>query len=107
VSTDVSHESSPETIKTEKVVPADSGPKPDERLLDGLTRPAEQLQKSGSDADDEKVKTESVEPQPSHQDIQQEQINKSILDQLTRGSTSQSEDKEQSDKSQAGDSGDA
>jgi len=103
VTTEVPRESSPESVKTEKVVTANSGPKPDGRLLDGLTRPAE----SGRDVGSEKVTTESVETQPSHQDIQREQINKSILDQLTGGSTSQSEDKEQSDKSQAGDSGDA
>jgi ABC-2 type transport system ATP-binding protein len=107
VSTEVSRGSPLDTVKTEKVVAADSGPEPDEQLLDGLTRPAEQLQQSGVDTADEKVKTESVEPQPSHREVQQEQINKSILDQLTRGSTSQGEDKEQSDKSQAGDSGDA
>jgi ABC-2 type transport system ATP-binding protein len=107
VSTELSQKAPPETMKTEKVVSADSRPKPDEQLLDGLTRPAEQPQQSDTETGDEKVTTESVEPQPSHKKIQQEQINKSILDQLTRGSTSQSEDKEQSDKSQAGDSGDA
>jgi ABC-2 type transport system ATP-binding protein len=103
VSTEVSHESPPETVKTEKVVAADSGPKPDKQLLDGLTRPAE----SDRDAGGEKVKTEPVEKQPSHEDVHQKQINKSLLDQLTGRSTSQGEDKTKSDKSQAGDTGDA
>ncbi len=107
VSTSVSRESSLETVKTEKVISADSVPKADKQLLDVLTRPAEQFQQSGTVVNDEEVKTESVEPQPPNQEPGQKQIKKSILDQLTRGSTSQGEDKEQSDKSQAGDSGDA
>jgi ABC-2 type transport system ATP-binding protein len=107
VSTSVTQDDSLKTVKTEKVIAVDSEPEPDEQLLEGLTRPAEQFRQSGTDVGDEKVKTKSVEPRPSHEDIKQEQINKSVLDQLTGGSTSQSEDKEQSDKSQAGDSGDA
>jgi ABC-2 type transport system ATP-binding protein len=103
VSTEVSRDSHLETVETEKVLAADSVSEPDKSLLEGLTRPAE----SGTVADEEQVKTESVEPQPQGQHLEDKQIKKSILDQLTGESSSQSEDKEQSDKSQTGDSGDA
>jgi hypothetical protein len=51
----------------------------------------------------EKVETEPVKPHAP----EPKQVKKSVLDQLTGGSAPQSEDKQETDKSQAGDSGDA
>jgi len=96
----ISRDTSLETPATEQVVPAESSePKPDEQLLSELTGPAEPLGTKPV-VKDEKVKTEPVEPQ-------QEQIKKSILDQLTGRRRPQNADSEQTDKSPAGDSGDA
>ncbi|MHC4174623.1 MAG: ABC transporter ATP-binding protein, partial [Planctomycetota bacterium] len=99
----ISRDTSRETPTTEQVVPAESPkPKPDEQLLSELTEPAEPLGTKPV-VKDEKVKTEPVEPQGP----QQEQVKKSILDQLTGRRRPQNADSEQTDKSQAGDSGDA
>jgi hypothetical protein len=99
----ISRDASRETPTTEQVIPAESPkPKPDEQLLSELTEPAEPLGTKPV-VKDEKVKTEPVEPQGP----QQEQVKKSILDQLTGRRRPQNEDSEQTDKSQAGDSGDA
>ncbi len=99
----ISRDTSLETPATEQVVPAESSePKPDEQLLSELTEPAEPLGTKPV-VKDEKVKTEPVEPQGPGQ----EQIKKSILDQLTGRRRPQNADSEQTDKSPAGDSGDA
>ncbi|MBA7631164.1 Vitamin B12 import ATP-binding protein BtuD [subsurface metagenome] len=91
----ISRDTSLETPATEQVVPAESSePKPDEQLLSELTEPAEPLGTKPV-VKDEKVKTEPVEPQGSGQ----EQIKKSILDQLTGRRRPQNADSEQTDKS--------
>jgi len=101
VSAPVSPDTAWETPATEQVVPVESSePKPDEELLSKLTEP---VKPSQSEPVIRKVEAEPVESQ----EPQQEQIKKNILDQLTGRSTHQSEDTEQTDKSQAGDSSDA
>jgi len=112
VSAPVSKESLPESPTTEKVVPVESlTPQPDEQLLSKLTGSAETSQPGPvvrdesrpSDGLDEKVTTQPVESEAA----QAEKINKSILEKLTGRSRPQGEDEEQTDKSQAGDVGDA
>jgi len=104
VSAPASQQSYKESPATQKVVPAESSEsKPDEQLLNKLTSSAEQSQPKNV-VKDEKVETKPVEPQAP----QAEQVKKSILDQLTDSRPLQSdEDREKTDKSQAGDSGDA
>ena len=103
VSAPVSKESLPESPTTEKVVPVESlTPQPDEQLLSKLTGSAESSQPVPV-VRDEKVTTQPVESEAP----QAEQVNKSILDQLTGRSRPQGEDEEQTNKSQAGDVGDA
>jgi len=98
----ISRDTSAETPTTEQVAPAASPePEPDEQLLSELTEPAEPL-RTKPVVRDEKVETEPVEPRAP----QREQIKKNILDQLT-GRRPQNEGREETDKSQAGDSGDA
>jgi ABC-2 type transport system ATP-binding protein len=103
VSAPVSRETSPETPTTERVVPVETServPKrdkehlgsqaeSDEQLLRKLTKPAQPK----SAVKDAKVKTEPVEPKPDVSE-QQEQTNKSILDQLTGRPRSQGEDED-------------
>jgi ABC-2 type transport system ATP-binding protein len=102
VSAPVSQESLPESPITEKVVPVESPtPEPDEQLLSKLTGSAEPSEPEPVFRE-EKVTTQPVESEAP----QVEQVNKSILDQLTGRSTAQNEDEEQSNKSQAGDTGD-
>jgi len=114
VSAPVSKESLPESPTTEKVVPVESlTPQPDEQLLSKLTGSAETSppesvirdESRPSDGLDEKVTTQPVESEAAQ--AGQEQINKSILEKLTGRSRPQGEDEEQTDKSQAGDVGDA
>jgi ABC-type multidrug transport system ATPase subunit len=101
VSAPISQQASPESPTTEKVVtPESPEPKADEQLLTKLTSSPEPLEPA---VKDEKVETEPVEPHA----LQQEQVRESILDELTGRSGSQGEHKEKTDKSQAGDSGDA
>lgn len=103
VSAPVSQDSSTETPKTEKVVPVERPtPEPDEQLLSKLAGSAEPSQPEPV------VKDEQVTTQPSQSEAPQaEQIDESILDQLTGRSAPQGQDEEQTDKSQAGDAGDA
>jgi ABC-2 type transport system ATP-binding protein len=102
VSGPISQESPPETPATEKVTAVEStGPEPDENLLSKLTGSAEPA-KPEPVVREEKIATEPVEPQAPGR----EKIKKSILDQLTDRSIPKNEDKEQTGKSQAGDSGD-
>jgi len=80
---------------TKQVVPIEtSEPKPDEQLLSKLTEQAESKPV---------VETKPVEPQAPRK----EQIKKSILDRLTGRSSTQNANEEQTDKPQAGDSGNA
>ena len=98
VSAPVSQQPSlPESPTTEQVSPVEtSETKPDDQLLRKLTKHTLPPQPKPV------VKTEPVEPQ----DDRQEQIKKSILDQLTGRSTPKNKDKKQTGKSQ-GDSSDA
>ncbi len=99
----ISRDTSPETPATEQVIPAEiSETKANEQMLKKLTEPTEPLGTKPV-VKDEKVETELVESQGPGQ----EQIKKSILDQLTGNRRPRNADSEQTDKSQAGDSGDA
>ena len=105
VSAPISQQAPPKAPATEKVLTAETpGPKPDEQLLSKLTGSAETFQPK-SIVKDEEAKTEPVGPQSPRQ----EQVKKSILDRLTGRSAPQDEgeDKDETDRSQAGDSGDA
>jgi ABC-2 type transport system ATP-binding protein len=103
VSAPVSKESLPESPTTEKVVPVESlAPQADEQLLSKLTGSAEPSQPEPV-VRDEKVTTQPVESEAA----QAEHINKSILEKLTGRSRPQGKNEEQTDKSQAGDVGDA
>jgi len=103
VSGSVSQDSSTETPTTEKVVPVERPePQPDEQLLSKLAGSAESSQPEPV-VKDEKVTTQPVESEAP----QAEQINESILEKLTGRRPPQGQDKEQTDKSQAGDIGDA
>jgi ABC-2 type transport system ATP-binding protein len=102
VSAPVSQEHQPPSPTTEKVVQAESAePEPDEQLLSKLTSSTETSQPESVDRD-QKVKTQPVESQA----VQPEQVKEDILDQLIGRPTSQNKDKEQTDKPQAGDTGD-
>jgi ABC-2 type transport system ATP-binding protein len=98
VSTPVSREAPSKPPTTKQVVPVETPePKPDEQLLSKLTeqpKPAESKPV---------IKTKPVEPEAP----QEEQIKKSILDRLTGRSSTQNANREQTDKPQAGDSGNA
>ncbi len=103
VSTAVSQQAFPEGPTTEEVAAAESSESaPDEQLLSELTGSGEPLGPKPV-VGNEKVETEPVKPHAP----EPEQVKKSVLDQLTGGSALQSEDKQETDKSQAGDSGDA
>ena len=98
VSTSVSQEVPSKPSTTKQVVPLEtSEPKPDEQLLSKLTEQAKPAESKPV------VKTKPVEPQAPRK----EQIKKSILDRLTGRSPTQNANGEQTDKPQAGDSGDA
>ncbi len=103
VSASVSQESSPETPAAGRVAPAETpGIEPDEQLLNKLTEP---VKPSPLDevVNDKKAKTEPAE----HKAVEQREVKKSILDQLTGRSAIQNADKERTDKSQTGESTDA
>ena len=98
VSTPVSPEVPSKPPTTKQVVPVEtSEPKPDEQLLSKLTEQAKPAESKPV------VETKPVEPQAPRK----EQIKKSILDRLTSRSSTQNADGEQTDKPQAGDSGNA
>ena len=106
VSTTISQQSFTGNIETEKVIAPDSSEsKPDERLLSDLSK---SLEPSGPDsgAGEKGIETKSVESQPSEPEHREQDIKKSVLDQLMGKSDSQSEN-DQTDKSQAGETGDA
>jgi len=103
VSASVSKETSAESPATEKVTPAESSEhEPAGELLSKLTGSTEQPESQTSITD------EQITTQPVDSDTPQtEEVNKSILDQLTGSQQNQEQNKEQNDKSQAGDVGDA
>ena len=100
VSAPVSQDGQAEPPATEKVIPVES-PKsePAEQLLSKLTDTTE----PEATVRNEPITTQPVESQAP----QPEQVNKSILDQLTDKKSTQGRDKEPTDNSQAGDVGDA
>jgi ABC-2 type transport system ATP-binding protein len=103
VSASVSQESSPETPAAGRVAPAETpGIEPDEQLLSKLTEP---VKPSPLDevVNDKKAKTEPAE----HKAVEQREVKKGILDQLTGRSTTQNTDKERTNKSPTGESTDA
>jgi ABC-2 type transport system ATP-binding protein len=98
VSTPVSREVPSKPPTTKQVVPFEtSQAKPDGQLLSKLTEQAEPAESKTV------VKTKPVEPKAP----QKEQIKKSILDRLTSRPSTQNADREQTDKPQAGDPGNA
>jgi ABC-2 type transport system ATP-binding protein len=98
VSTPVSPEVPSKPPTTKQVVAVEtSEPKPDEQLLSELTEQAKPAESKPV------VETKPVEPQAPRK----EQIKKSILDRLTSRSSTQNANGEQTDKPQAGDSGNA
>lgn len=103
VSAPVSPDGPAEPPSTEKVIPVESSePEPAEQLLSKLTGSTEQTEPDAS------VRSEPITTQPvESQAPQAEQVNKNILDQLTGKKSTQDQDKEPTDKSQAGDAGDA
>jgi hypothetical protein len=95
VSAPVSRQTPPQSPKTGQVVPVETTePKPDDKLLRKLTKPAKPEQPKPV-ARDKKITTQPVKsevPKP-------EQIRKSILDRLTESSSPRNDDSEQTDKS--------
>jgi ABC-2 type transport system ATP-binding protein len=94
VSAPVSDKTTQKPPKTEQAVPVEtSEPKPDDKLLRKLSKPAKPARQK-SVARDRSIKTKPVETETPKPD----QIKKSILDQLTDRSTPQSDDSGQTDK---------
>jgi len=103
VSAPISKQAAGEIPATEKVAAAESSShKADEKLLSKLTSSSEPFE-SKAVRREEKIKTEPVESQTRRQ----EQVKENILDKLTGGSGTKSQDKDKTEKPQAGDSGDA
>jgi ABC-2 type transport system ATP-binding protein len=101
VSAPISKQAAGGTPATEKVTAVESAkPKADEKLLSKLTGASEP---SESKVVRREIKTEPVESQPRRQ----EQVEENILDKLTGGSGTKSQNKDKTEKPQAGDSGDA
>jgi ABC-2 type transport system ATP-binding protein len=98
VSAPVSQGTPDEAAKTEKVTGTE--PEPAGQVLSDLTAPSPEGEPEVS-AVDEQVTT------PVESAGEQEQVNESILDQLARNQPNQEQNKEKTDKSQAGDKGDA
>ena len=101
VSAPISQESPPKAPTTEQVAPAET--LPDERLLTRLTEPAKSPSSSDEAIKDKKAKTEPVE----HKTVEEREVKKSILDQLTGRLPTPNADKEQTDKSPTGENTDA
>ncbi|MBN2592852.1 MAG: ABC transporter ATP-binding protein [Sedimentisphaerales bacterium] len=102
VSAPISKQTSGEILTTEKVTVESDMPKADEKLLSKLTGASESSEPKDVTRK-EKITTEPVEPQPRRQ----EQVREDILDKLTGDSDALSRDKSNTEKPQAGDSGDA
>ncbi len=100
VSEPVSQGAPAEPPATEKVIPVESAePEPAEQLLSKLTDSTEP---------EASVRSEEITTQPvKSQAPEPRQVNKSILDQLTDKKSTQGQDKEPTDNSQAGEVGDA
>jgi ABC-2 type transport system ATP-binding protein len=94
VSAPISHKTPQQAAETEQVVPVEtSEPKPDNKLLRKLSKPAKPVRQKPV-ARDRSVKTKPVETETPKPD----QIKKSILDQLTDRSTPQEDGSGQTDK---------
>jgi len=102
VSAPVSKQTFDEKPVTEKVTAESAVPKADEKLLSKLTSASEPSE-STAETRTERVTTEPVESQPHSQ----EQVRDDILDKLTGGSNALGRNKGDTEKPQAGDSGDA
>ncbi len=96
VSAPVSRPTPSQALTTEKVLPIETAEsEPDDELLRKLSKPDKPARLKPV-ARDRKVKTQPVETKPKPE----QQVRKSILDQLTDRSTPQNDDDEQTDKSQ-------
>jgi hypothetical protein len=103
VSSPISQQGPEQAPATEEVAAAaapESGP--DQGVLSKLTRSPEPSAPERL-AGDQKVQTESVEPDT----VERKPVKQNILDELARRSTAQDKSTEKTDKNQAGDSGDA
>ena len=103
VSSPISQQGPEQAPATEEVAAAaapESGP--DQGVLSKLTRSPEPSAPERL-ARDQKVQTESVEPDT----VERKPVKQNILDELARRSTAQDKSTEKTDKNQAGDSGDA
>jgi ABC-2 type transport system ATP-binding protein len=104
VSAPISEQAAPKSPATEQehIAAVETSPvQPDEQLLRKLTEP---VKPSPSDAAaDRKVKTQEVEHKPP----KEQEIKKSILDQLTGGTSAGHADKQQPDKSASGEGANA
>ena len=102
VSAPISRQAAEETAATEKVAAAESAePKADEQLLSKLTSSTEQSEFQAVTR--EQIQTEPVETTTTGQ----EQVREDVLDKLTGGSDTGSNNKDKTEKPQAGDPGDA
>jgi ABC-2 type transport system ATP-binding protein len=103
VSASVPRQKAAEPVKTEQVAGAESPEaKPDEQFLSTLSEQTTTPTEPETAMTDEKAKTKAAEPKP----IEQTEIKKSILDQLTGRSKPKDKDEEETDNRQ-GDSSDA
>ncbi len=104
VSAPVSEDTSQEPPTTQKVAAAaDSGSEPDEELLSRLTDSTEPPQPVPRVEEKEKIGTQPVDSHP----VEQEPDKESILDKLVGRSHPEDGGEQETDKSQAGESGDA
>ncbi len=103
VSAPVSEETPEEPPTTQKVaVAADSGSEPDDALLSRLTQTTEALQPTPEARD-----TVETQPADSPTPVEEDQIKENILDKLVGRKRSDEDSTQQTDTSQAGDTGDA
>jgi len=103
VSAPVSKQASGGISASEKVAAVQNAkPEADEQLLSKLTSSVEPAE-SKAVTREEIIKTEPVESEPRRD----EQVRENILDKLTGGSGAASHDRDETEKPQAGDSGDA
>jgi len=103
VSAPVSEETPEEPPTTQKVaVAADSGSEPDDALLNRLTQTTEALQPTPEARD-----TVETQPADSPTPVEEDQIKENILDKLVGRKRSDEDSTQQTDTSQAGDTGDA
>jgi ABC-2 type transport system ATP-binding protein len=101
VAAPISRQAAEERTLTEKVAAESTRPKADEKLLSKLTGASEPSESEAVIS--EKIQTEPVETTTTGQ----EQVKEDVLDKLTGGSGALSRDKSNTEKPQAGDSGDA